>query len=113
MPRPTFVSNSVCCQNGETVLHAAVLSGDVVVVDQLVLAGANPDQVNMAGLTALDVAKDKNKEIKEKLRPVTNKTTDPRILARTQDVSRRYIKINALESLLPMLKQYLFQFNPR
>lgn len=75
-------------KNGETVLHAAVLSGDVVVVDQLVLAGANPDQVNMAGLTALDVAKDKNKEIKEKLRPVTNKTTDPRILARTQDVSR-------------------------
>ena len=65
----------------------------------------------MAGLTALDVAKDKNKEIKEKLRPVTNKTTDPRILARTQDVSRRYI--NALESLLPMLKQSLFQFNPR
>ena len=66
----------------------------------------------MAGLTALDVAKDKV-EISDKLSHITNKTTDPRILARTQDVSRRYIKINALESLLPMLKQSLFQFNPR
>ena len=64
----------------------------------------------MAGLTALDVAKDKV-EISDKLSHITNKTTSPRILARTQDVSRRYI--NALESWVPMLKQSLFQFNPR
>ena len=56
------------------------------VVNQLVTAGADPDQVNLGGLTALDVAKGK---VKEQLKGITNRTTDPAVLATNNNFSRR------------------------
>jgi ankyrin repeat protein len=41
---------------GNTLLHGAVLSGDVREVERLLAAGANPDIANRDGRTALQIA---------------------------------------------------------
>ena len=73
-------------QNGETCLHTAAMSGHLDIVNKLVMAGADPDQVNLGGLTALDVAKGK---VKKRLGSITKKTTDPLVIANYSNFSRR------------------------
>jgi ankyrin repeat protein len=41
---------------GNTLLHGAVLSGDIREVERLLAAGANPDIANRDGRTALQIA---------------------------------------------------------
>jgi hypothetical protein len=62
------------CQNGESALHAAALSGSLPVCKQLIAAGADPNLKNQEGFTAAEVAqRHKHNVVNDYLRNCANR----------------------------------------
>jgi hypothetical protein len=70
---PTLLSLYLC-QNGESALHAAALSGSLPVCKQLIAAGADPNLKNQEGFTAAEVAqRHKHNVVNDYLRNCANR----------------------------------------